>query len=310
MKAASFSIVVPCFDAGASLGRTLESLAIQDLEGLEVIVQDAGSGDRSVEEAAAYVARDARRFRRYVDRDTGPAAALNLGFSRATGTRMGFLRAGDVLLPGALARVAAELDPARGRLAVMGRCAFLHEDGTLAAAEYPAEYRGHAEFLAPWRHGLAAFPQASVFWHRLAWERCGPFDEALRHGYAYDFACRISAQFGLPKIEVLCAAMVAGSTSARTPVAEADLLEMHVAISRRHWGSWLSAMRWRCEAAHFAHRHQWHEHACHHARRAEAAMREGRRLAVLAELAMTAAYSPAMARRRLLPPLLRTAPRA
>lgn len=266
--AAAFSIVVSGGDARDERARTLASLAAQDLPGVEVIVEDGGS-----------------------------PAAVNRAFARGCGAVMGLLRAGDVLLPGAL-RAASLAFATNGPPVVITRCEFLTTESELSGVEWPCEYRGHSEFLAIWKHGLVAFPQAALLWKRVAWQRCGPFDEGLREGYAYDLACRFSGEYGIAVLDLPGAAM--RFDLHRGALTEPELLEVYINISRRHWGTLLSPRPWRLGASYWSYRHQWHERARHHARRAEEARESGRLASAAIELAATLAHSPKLARDRLL----------
>jgi glycosyltransferase involved in cell wall biosynthesis len=99
-------VVIPCFDDGATLPATLDSL--RDQEPCEVVVVDDGSQD----EATRGVLRDVERGRVSVLRqeNKGPAAARMAGV-RSTSARYVFpLDADDLVAPGALSALADALD--------------------------------------------------------------------------------------------------------------------------------------------------------------------------------------------------------
>lgn len=303
------SIVVPSFNQAAYLGETLQSLVAQDYAPLEVIIQDGGSTDGSIELAQDFVRRYPALFRLFAEKDAGQADALNRGFARARGQILGFLNSDDTLLPGALHRVAAEIDPARGRYIVMGRCLFTGEGSRYVGVEHPAEYAGHFELLAIWKRGFNTIPQPSVFWHRSVWERCGGFDVKEQHALDYDLFCRFSRYYTFHRVDELWSTYRMHDASKSAQRTEAEVLELSIAVSRKHWGPWWSPLHWRCALSYWAYRRHLHEHARHHARRAEQALRERRPVRAALELVATAAYSPRMAWTRLVAGLvLRKAP--
>ena len=172
------SIAVPSFNQGRYIRETLESLVSQGYPNLEVIIQDGGSTDGAIEVAQEFVDRYPGTFRLHVQKDTGHANAVNMAFARSTGEILGYLNTDDTLYPGCLHRVAREIDPARGRYIVFGRCLFTGGGSPYVGREHPAEYRGHFEMLAVWKRGYNTIPQPSTFWHRKVYETCGGFDEA------------------------------------------------------------------------------------------------------------------------------------
>jgi len=106
----SVSVVIPCFDAAATLGDQLAALAGQDYRGeWEVIVADNGSTDGS--RAVAESFRDRLPSLRWLDTSArrGPAHARNAGAAAARGELLLFCDADDVVAPGWLAAMAAAL---------------------------------------------------------------------------------------------------------------------------------------------------------------------------------------------------------
>lgn len=109
------SIVIPAFNASATLAHALASLRRQTLSNWQAIVVDDGSQD----DTAAIADRWARRDPRITclrQENRGVAAARNLGLAHATQDWILFLDADDWLTPGALARLtqAAQASPHAG----------------------------------------------------------------------------------------------------------------------------------------------------------------------------------------------------
>lgn len=293
------SIVVPSFNQAQFLGETLQSLLDQGYPNLEVVIQEGGSKDGSIDIARGYAERHPDVFKLFVEKDSGQADALNRGFARVKGEILGFLNSDDVLTPGTLASVARHIDPEAGRFVVMGRSLFIGEGSRYVGVEHPAEYRGHFEHLAIWKRGFNTVPQPSVFWHRSVWERDGGFDVNEHHALDYDLFCRMSRHYFFHRVDELWSHYRMHDASKSAQRSEAEVLELSINVSRKYWGSWLTPLRWRCEISHWLHDRQLHEKARHHARRAEEAFKAGRRAEAFTEFARTALCSPVMARDRL-----------
>lgn len=294
------SVVVPSFNQAQYLAETLQSLVDQGYPALEVVIQDGVSTDGSVGIAEDFVQRYPSIFRLFVEKDSGQADALNRGFARTSGEIMAFLNSDDTYFPRILHRVAAEIDPAQDRYVIMGRSIFTGENSRYVGIEHPAEYVSHFEHLAIWKRGFNTIPQPSVFWHRTVWDRCGGLDIHEQHALDYDLFCRFSRHYKFHRIDELFSTYRMHDSSKSSQRSEAEVLELSINVSKKHWESWLSPLRLRCEYSYWLHNRQLHERARHHARRAEEAFINRHYGRALNEFIRTLVTSPRMARDRLL----------
>lgn len=97
------SVLVPAFNAEATLRETLESVARQTFTNFEVIIVNDGSTDATARIAAAFANAD-QRFRVVEQRNAGVAAARNFALGLATGAWVAPLDADDLWHPEKLER--------------------------------------------------------------------------------------------------------------------------------------------------------------------------------------------------------------
>jgi GT2 family glycosyltransferase len=97
------SVVVPAFNAAATLDRTLRSIADQTYSRLEIIIVDDGSSDDTPALARAFCSEDARgKFIR--QSNAGVAAARNTGIKAASGDWVAPIDADDLWHPSKIER--------------------------------------------------------------------------------------------------------------------------------------------------------------------------------------------------------------
>jgi glycosyltransferase involved in cell wall biosynthesis len=222
------SVVTSSYNQGQFIGRTIESVLAQDYPALEHILVDGMSKDDTPDVLARYPHLVVVR-----EPDNGQADAINKGFRRATGDILCFLNSDDTFEPGALHRVAAEIDPARGRHVVIGRCRFIDEHDRFLGVEHPSAFEDHARVLAIWKgHNL---PQPAIFWTREVWERCGPLDEREQLMLDYDLFCRFSRLYAFHPFDQVVANYRLHSASKTESVDDAKRLEDAIRVSRRYW---------------------------------------------------------------------------
>lgn len=100
----SVSIVIPSWNQGRFIGRTLDSILKQDYPGtIEVIVSDGGSTDETVDVLKGY----GDRITWWSARDKGFVDAVTKGVAKATGDILAVQSSDDYYLPGAFQAMAA-----------------------------------------------------------------------------------------------------------------------------------------------------------------------------------------------------------
>ena len=237
VKMPKFSIVTPSFNQGKFIAETIESLMAQDYPYLEHIVIDGGSTDQTFSILKRYP-----HLIVVSEPDRGQAEAINKGFRLATGEIWGFLNSDDTLLPGALRRVAQEIEPGLDRHIVMGRCRFIDEKGDFTGIEHPSHFESHRRILAIWKG--YTIPQPAVFWTPEVWKSCGLMNENLHFGLDYDLFCRFSQKYRFHFVDEILATYRLHPESKTEHQSDKERLEDSIRISRQYWGSHLSLQYW------------------------------------------------------------------
>ena len=93
------SIIIPLYNGAAEIGKTIQALAKQTYQDLEIIIVDDGSKDNPGDVIAAIGDKRVIFVRQ---ENQGPARARNNGLSRATGEYIMFLDHDDLLAPKAI----------------------------------------------------------------------------------------------------------------------------------------------------------------------------------------------------------------
>jgi GT2 family glycosyltransferase len=186
------SVVVPAFNAAATLGRQLEALAAQQTTApFEVLVVDNASTDSTAAVAASYADR-VPALRVVAAHDAaGVAYARNAGARAARGSLVLFCDADDEVRPGwveALVQALAQADLVGGSVDVTR----INDAATVAGVYTPRPDRlPSAMGYLPYAIG------ANLGVRRATWESLGGFDETYVGGHEeVDFAWRVQEAGG------------------------------------------------------------------------------------------------------------------
>jgi glycosyltransferase involved in cell wall biosynthesis len=188
------SVVIPSYRHERYIAVALESVRLQTLSPVDVVVVDDGSTDRTAEVVAA---SPLPRLELLRQPNQGAHQALNRGVATARGTWIAILNSDDRFAPAHLEQ-ALGLARASGAALIVGSVRLIDEDGHPLRTDHPtavwyAAARADAERARNAReafvHRNAAMTTSNFFMHRELWERLGGF-RPWRYVHDWDFLLR------------------------------------------------------------------------------------------------------------------------
>ena len=123
------SIVIPSYNKIKHIQETLESIVSQKYPNLEVIIQDGGSTDGTLEIIRKYAKKYPKIFSWVSKKDKGQADAINKGFKKAKGEILAFINADDVYENDALKKVGEHFAKNSKTLWLAGKGKVIDKDG-------------------------------------------------------------------------------------------------------------------------------------------------------------------------------------
>ena len=181
------SIITPSFNQAQFLEQTILSVLNQSYAGIEYIVIDGGSTDRSVEIIQKYQNRLAYWHSR---KDRGHWDAVSKGFQKATGEILHFLNSDDLLVEGAVERIveAFQRRPEAGM--VYGKAKFIDAEGSFIQ-DYPSGEFDIARVFRTWSNPV---PQPSAFLRKEIFDKHRSPDETWPFCADFEYWIRIYSQ--------------------------------------------------------------------------------------------------------------------
>lgn len=169
-----FAIIIPSFNPGAKLARSIESILREPAEWWELWVMDGGSTDGTADRLRSAGAR----LNWVSEKDGGVYDAMNKGIAKSSAPYLYFLGAGDTIRPGILQKVALSIP--RRQAALLYGNVFMHDRQVVWDGPWtPEKFRTRTPC------------QQAIFYDRRIFERHGLFDTRFRSmaDYAMNIRC-------------------------------------------------------------------------------------------------------------------------
>lgn len=184
------SVVIPAFNAAATLRRTLDSVFAQTYAALEVIVVDDASTDETPDVIAEYSQSNFRSIR--LSRNGGVSAARNVGIEAARGELIAFLDADDEWLPEKISRQIAEYK-SRPNLSLVS----CYANNVTLSGEILDRHNAHREAVTGARAWLALLKYPFIFTSAVMIPKAlliqtGGFDPRMRVAEDQDLWIRLA----------------------------------------------------------------------------------------------------------------------
>ena len=175
-KPPKISIVIPSYNKAKFVEETLNSIIDQGYPDFEVIVQDGGSTDGTLEIIKRFAKRYPEIIRWESKKDKGQTDAINRGMKKATGEVIAYINADDIYKKGVFKRVGEYFSRNPKTLWVAGEGETIDAKGR-KTSEWVTDYKNF--FLKRNNYELLLMVnylmQPSVFLSSKAYEKYGPF---------------------------------------------------------------------------------------------------------------------------------------
>lgn len=179
------SVLTPSYNAGDYLIEAVRSALTQMRADDELLIQDGGSTDGSIEKVRAEFG-SYPQLKIVSERDGGQADALNRALARATNPVMGWLNADDLMSPGALDAVRRAFVRHPDTKVVFGSWDIFGADGTRLRHKVPVSFDPFRLLLRPTVFSGAIFSRTEAV------REVGGFDASLYFVMDGDLWMRLS----------------------------------------------------------------------------------------------------------------------
>lgn len=169
-------IVVPCFNAVATIEATLLSLFAQSRKIDEIFVVDGGSVDGTLDILRKYE----DKIQWLSEPDKGQTDAINKGFSRLSADIIKWVNADDLLKSNAIEEVVAYFQENPDVDFVYGDIEFIDSSGNFLGCHYEPSF---SKFIMVYGHNLFADP--ACFWRCECLKSVGKLDINIRYSMDY-----------------------------------------------------------------------------------------------------------------------------
>ncbi|HUN57340.1 MAG TPA: glycosyltransferase [Candidatus Binataceae bacterium] len=184
------SVIIPAYNASATLDAAIGSVLIQSYPDFEVIVINDGSTDRTAEILRGY----GDRIRVVGQENRGAASARNTGLEIARGSYIAFLDADDLWKPELLARLVPVLEADPGCVLAYADLEIVDSNGHSLRTSLIGGTNAHAPTLDEMLHRVWPIMPSAVVMRKSVLEAIGGFCTEFKSCTYEDLYCWMRAR--------------------------------------------------------------------------------------------------------------------
>jgi glycosyltransferase involved in cell wall biosynthesis len=240
------SIVVPTYNSGKYVERTLDSIFSQGYHKTDVLVVDGGSKDETLNILKRYKIRYPIEFNYIVLPPKGEPDAINQGMKMVNGEVVAFLDSDDTYYPDTLKLVSEYYQKHPDVMWTYGKAHIIDSDDRIIRHEITKV----KELFQP-RYSYSALlcvdfiTQPTVFWRREAWKETGMFNTNYKFSFEYDYWCRLGKKYKPGFINEYLANWRANSQAiSEQSGAHVEEAWQAYKIATGYSGFWLKPLQW------------------------------------------------------------------
>lgn len=237
------TVVMPAYQAAATIGRAIASVRAQTFTDWELIVVDDASTDETGKVAASHAASDPRVRVMTNLANHGASASMNRGWRGSSSPFVAILDADDVALPERLGRQFNFLS-GHAEVDVLGTAAhFIDADDVFLRTVCPLDKHNGLKQL---RWYVCPFVHSTVMMRRQFLEATGGYTEGLRLGEDYDLWMRgfYQGEFRYANLDEPLVIYRARPTQRWQMICASAAVRLQAGRrERRRWRGWTAAAR-------------------------------------------------------------------
>lgn len=176
------SIIIPTYNRGYCIGRTIDSVRSQTIDNWELLIVDDGSTDNTEEIIRSFLPDDRIKFyQRPGSRPAGGSSARNFGFELSKGQCIKWLDSDDLLAPECLEKQLEKMTTAKCDVCFCKSELFtaVNEENILSGKLWSRYEYTYENVVVAYLKGQVRWSVSSGLWKRdIIGDR--PFDEVLR----------------------------------------------------------------------------------------------------------------------------------
>jgi glycosyltransferase involved in cell wall biosynthesis len=196
MIGSGISVVIPLYNKRNFIGRTLASIAAQEVQPQEIIIVDDGSTDGSAEVVSDFKGLPIRLIRQ---QNSGVSIARNRGILDARCEWVALLDADDEYLPGAIESMRNARDKYPEASVIFGRSVYAMPDPAVPVPHHFEPIPDYFTYLL--RKGAHELNSSTVLVSKTAIKAAGLFPPSIRIGEDTDTWMRLGCLFSFVRID-------------------------------------------------------------------------------------------------------------